>query len=70
MKYVWLTWIFACYPLGSAEIDYSVIVGMPKASVACRYDVEDNNCAVKIRTSVLDEDLRYFRHKQKRRELK
>ena len=44
MKFIWLTWLFACYPLGSAEFDYSVIIGMPKANVPCRFEVENNDC--------------------------
>ena len=45
MKYIFTLWIFAMNPLGSAEIDYSVIIGMPKANVACQYEIENNDCS-------------------------
>jgi hypothetical protein len=45
IRCVWLLWVFAMNPLGSAEIPSYHLIGMPKETVACRYDVEDVNCS-------------------------
>jgi hypothetical protein len=45
MKYIFTLWIFAMNPLGSAEIPAYHQIGMPDATIACRYDVEDVNCS-------------------------
>jgi hypothetical protein len=45
MRYIWLTWAFAMNPLGSAEIPSYHLMGEPNEIVACRYDVENNNCS-------------------------
>jgi hypothetical protein len=45
MRYIWLIWAFAMNPLGSAEIPSYHLMGEPNEIVACRYDVENNNCS-------------------------
>jgi hypothetical protein len=45
IKYVWMFWLFAMNPLGSAEIPSYHLMGEPNEMVACRYDVEDVNCS-------------------------
>jgi hypothetical protein len=38
-------WLVAMNPLGSAEIPAYHHIGEPKETVACRYNVENNNCS-------------------------
>jgi hypothetical protein len=45
MRYIWLTWLLAMNPLGSAEIPSYHLMGEPNEVVACRYDVENNDCS-------------------------
>jgi hypothetical protein len=45
VKYIWLTWVLAMNPLGSSEIPTYHHIGEPNEMVACRYDVENNDCS-------------------------
>jgi len=45
IKYVWMFWLLAMNPLGSAEIPAWHHIGETNEMVACRYDVENNDCS-------------------------